>query len=60
MTTTWIPKAIAILADALAEIRRRRNAKRGREIIEAIRAAEHEQAAAEFNDELRDKVRGKH
>jgi len=59
MTTTWIPKAIAILADALAEIRRRRNAKRGREIIEAIRAAEQEQAAAEFNDELRDKVRGK-
>jgi len=59
MTTTWIPKAIAILADALAEIRWRRNAKRGREIIEAIRAAEQEQAAAEFNDELRDKVRGK-
>ena len=59
MTTTWIPKAIAILANALAEIRRRRNAKRGREIIEAIRAAEQEQAAAEFNDELRDKVRGK-
>jgi len=41
------------------ELRRRRQAKRGRAIVNAIRAAEHEQAAAEFNDELRDKVRGK-
>jgi len=59
MTTTWIPKVLAIVADAFMELRRRRQAKRGRAIVNAIRAAEHEQAAAEFNDELRDKVRGK-
>ena len=59
MTTTWIPKVLAIVAETFVEIRRRRQAKRGRAIVNAIRAAEQEQAAAEFNDELRDKVRGK-